>query len=412
MQYIFTLGGWDGVECRSDVAIYSPDGAPSTHLAQNARSMLSPRDGMASVFVDGDVLALGGTDGSNYLASCEAYSPSSPRFPVWTNLAAMGTSRAFHAAAAERDKVYVLGGQGSQTGPVGAYGDPHAKSRQAQALATCEVLDLERGEWCVIGDMPSVRTMHAGATAAGRVLAIGGREGKFEQGQALSSVVALDPRDGKWREVAPMAEQRFGCAATTCDGVVYVFGGKGTAFPLATAEIYDPRADKWESIEPMRNERVFPCAAAMGAFVYVLCGFNRTNEVHDVEEWSHATRRWRTSNFKLHVDQQSIEDQRTAIQDAEDKVYLLEFDYNMAEAERIRKTMLPLLRTRLDLAAEGRLHLWKGGLPQTDSLLGTRHLSAQTIIPPATLEFLKQRERDREEEANQPPPGAEAKTKS
>ena len=33
-----------------------------------------------------------------------------------------------------REKVYVLGGQGSQTGPVGAYGDPHAKSRQALVL--------------------------------------------------------------------------------------------------------------------------------------------------------------------------------------------------------------------------------------------------------------------------------------
>jgi hypothetical protein len=33
--------------------------------------MLSPRDALATVFVDGDIIALGGTDGSNYLASCE-----------------------------------------------------------------------------------------------------------------------------------------------------------------------------------------------------------------------------------------------------------------------------------------------------------------------------------------------------
>ena len=32
--------------------------------------------------------------------------------------------------------------------------------------------------------------------------------------------------------------------------------------------------------------------------------------------------------------------------EAEDKVYLLEFDCKMAEAESIRKTVLPLLRTR------------------------------------------------------------------
>ena len=46
MQYIFTLGGWDGAQCRSDVAIYSPDGAPSTHLAPNASEspLMSSRD--------------------------------------------------------------------------------------------------------------------------------------------------------------------------------------------------------------------------------------------------------------------------------------------------------------------------------------------------------------------------------
>jgi len=39
MQYIFALGGWDGATCRSDVAIYSPDGAPSSHLAPNASKL-------------------------------------------------------------------------------------------------------------------------------------------------------------------------------------------------------------------------------------------------------------------------------------------------------------------------------------------------------------------------------------
>lgn len=50
--------------------------------------------------------------------------------------------------------------------------------------------------------------------------------------------------------------------------------------------------------------------------------------------------------FSLDVQMLIIRCLLVGFADAEDKVYLLEFDYNMAEAERIRKTMLPLLRTR------------------------------------------------------------------
>jgi len=78
MQYVFVMGGWNGVSCNSDIAVYSPDGAPSAHMAPNARNMLSPRDALASAVVDHDVLALGGHDGSNYLASCEIYTASTP----------------------------------------------------------------------------------------------------------------------------------------------------------------------------------------------------------------------------------------------------------------------------------------------------------------------------------------------
>ena len=98
-----------------EIALYSPDGAPSAHMAPNARRMLSQRDALASVVVDHEVLVLGGHDGSNYLASCEIYTASTPgsgRFTSWTLLPAMGTTRAFHAAGAIRKKVFAFGGQG------------------------------------------------------------------------------------------------------------------------------------------------------------------------------------------------------------------------------------------------------------------------------------------------------------
>ena len=74
-----------------------------------ARNMLSPRDALTSAVVEHDLLAIGGHDGSNYLASCEIYTASTPgagRFTAWTLLPAMGTTRAFHATAAIRRKVF------------------------------------------------------------------------------------------------------------------------------------------------------------------------------------------------------------------------------------------------------------------------------------------------------------------
>ena len=59
MQYVFVMGGWDGMACSSEIAVFSPDGAPSSHMAPKARNMLSPRDALSSVVVGHDVIALG-----------------------------------------------------------------------------------------------------------------------------------------------------------------------------------------------------------------------------------------------------------------------------------------------------------------------------------------------------------------
>jgi hypothetical protein len=118
MQYVFILGGYDGERCSGDVALFSPDGAPSSHLAPGARTMLSPRDGLASAFAEGNLIAIGGHDGTNYLASSEILSTSSPgagRFKEWTALPGLGYSRAMHAASCidngYRARVFAFGGQ-------------------------------------------------------------------------------------------------------------------------------------------------------------------------------------------------------------------------------------------------------------------------------------------------------------
>ena len=238
MQYVAALGGWHGGGCGREVATYSPDGASSAHMAPDARHMLSPRDALASACLGCELIAIGGHDGSNYIASCEVYSASTPghgRFPRWTWIPSLSASRAFHAATTARGRVLVFGGQGSRTGKPGGYGD--APVREAMVLSSCEVMDEQLQGWSSAPELPSPRTMMAGASTIDRHFCIGGRTGKFDQSPALDSVLALDLRMKSWMQLPSLREKKYGAAAASWNGRVYVFGGHDLAKPLSTVEV-------------------------------------------------------------------------------------------------------------------------------------------------------------------------------
>ena len=217
------------MSCNNDIAVYSPDGAPSGHMAPGARRMLSPRDALAAVTVEHDVLALGGHDGSNYLASCEIYTASTPgtgRFPGWTLLPAMETTRAFHGAGAIRRKVFAFGGQGSKSGPAGAYGTGSLaeRARTASVTSSLEILDLEGGIW-VEDALPTARTMVTGRAAASACFASVGARASSRRAMCCLSA-GLRPPHAQWEELPPLRHRRYGAGAVAMGGCVY--GAAGT----------------------------------------------------------------------------------------------------------------------------------------------------------------------------------------
>jgi len=234
------------------------------------------------------------------------------------------------------------------------------------------------------------------------VFAIGGRDGKFDYGSVHGSVFAWDLRQKNWEEVAPLQHDRFGCAAAVVDDSIYVFGGKdGAGVTLQTVERFDHRTGTWAWSEAMGNDRVFPQAVVMGSFVFVIAGHNRTSEVTEVEEWSHSTQRWRRiQHFRVHAMEEEIRQAESEIQTCTDDIYLLEQDVRLEEADKLRKLSLPLLQNRLTLAKVGKLRPWVGGPPR-DSLLGMRHVSAQTVLPGSTVDLLRERARRAEQLAQQ-----------
>ena len=96
---------------------------------------------------------------------------------------------------------------------------------------------------------------------AGRVYAVGGMT---KERQRLRSVVALDPREGLWREVAPMCVPRSSCGAASLHGRLFAAGGNaGDSYFHATVEAYVPEADKWQSCAPFSQGRSSLALAAV-----------------------------------------------------------------------------------------------------------------------------------------------------
>lgn len=97
--------------------------------------------------------------------------------------------------------------------------------------------------------------------AAGRVYAVGGMT---KERQRLRSVVALDPREGQWREVAPMCVPRSSCGVASLHGRLFAAGGNaGDSQFHATMEAYAPEADKWQSCAPFSQGRSSLALAAI-----------------------------------------------------------------------------------------------------------------------------------------------------
>lgn len=80
----------------------------------------------------------------------------------------------------------------------------------------------------------------------------------------LSSVVAMDPREGQWRELAPMSVRRSSCGVALLHGRLYVAGGNaGDSLFHASVEAYMPEADRWQSCAPFSQGRSSLALAAV-----------------------------------------------------------------------------------------------------------------------------------------------------
>ncbi len=182
--------------------------------------MPTPRQALSTCVVDGKIYAIGGWDGTRTVATVEQYDPTTD---TWTIKADMPTARFYPCGAVVKDKIYVIGGIYSETGPV---------------LQTVEEYDPVTDTWTQKMDMPTARCRFATGAVAGKIYAIGGG---LVSGAPFASIEQYDPMTDSWMPKSPMPTARRALAASVVDAKILAIGGIGSSgtTALSTVEEYD-----------------------------------------------------------------------------------------------------------------------------------------------------------------------------
>jgi hypothetical protein len=133
------------------------------------------------------------------------------------------------------------------------------------------VYDPARDTWSQLPDLPRPRDHFQAVVAAGRLFAIGGRQGDL--GTELAETDAYDFAEGTWESnLAPIPTRRGGFAAAALGTDVYVIGGETPEATSSSVEVYDTRRDAWRVADPIPTARHGIQAAVCGGGLFVAAG--------------------------------------------------------------------------------------------------------------------------------------------
>ena len=226
---IYAIGGdWISISNAGPsivVQVYDP----SADSWQTQTSLPTGRsDASAAVDATGTIYIIGGFDGVAFqtLGSVATRTTSSA---TWSALSGpMTTARSLHASAVLPDgKIYVVGGT------------PGVGDAELDAF---EVRQPGTSGWHTLPAMPTPRKLLAAAGLGSRLYAIGGNRYNGAGISYTSVVEAFDPGTQTWSQVTSLPTGRWGHAAVTLGGKIYVIGGhrQDTDAMTATLDVYTP----------------------------------------------------------------------------------------------------------------------------------------------------------------------------
>ena len=201
-----------------------------------------------------------------------------PATNTWANLPAMPTARMGLTLTAWGGKLYAIGGR--------------TDGYSVSAVGTVDIYDPATGVWTTGAPMPTAR-FHAGAAATGSAIVVAG--GDFET-NVLATVEAYLPDTDTWQARAPMPAPRSQLTLQTIGNTVYAVGGYGGLLPqwVATVSAYDPLTNQWSARQPMSTPRTFAATAVVDGVLLAAGGENVNRALDVLERYDPLTDTWRT----------------------------------------------------------------------------------------------------------------------
>tara|TARA_R110000824_G_scaffold399843_1_gene605944 strand:+ start:31023 stop:32036 length:1014 start_codon:yes stop_codon:yes gene_type:complete len=190
--------------------------------------------------------------GSTLISESAAFWIYDIRTGSWNAAPDMPGTRVGLSLAAVGDKIYAIGGRGSN--PSRVY-----------------VFDLGKAEWTTLpAANPSPRSAAASVVVGDDIYLIGGASG----GRASARVDILDASRGVWRSGPSLPSPREGHVAALLDGAIHVSGGQSVSPPKTYPEhfVLDVKKGQWRKASPLPTPRHGAIAAATDNKLFVVGG--------------------------------------------------------------------------------------------------------------------------------------------
>jgi Bacterial Ig-like domain (group 3)/Kelch motif len=211
-----------------------------THGGPSAPDAVSIRSELAGATDGSKHYAIGGR-GATTLTDVEVFDPSTN---TWSAKTPMPSARAGLAAVFVNGKIYAIGGRDQDTYGAGTLQNAN------------EAYDIGTDTWATKASMPTpLSDIYATVAFNGKIYVFGGATG---QSGVSNLVQIYDPVADSWTTGTPMPTARGAAMAAVIDGRIAVFGGVSdavgscnvsacTSANLAVTEVYDPGTDAWSS---------------------------------------------------------------------------------------------------------------------------------------------------------------------
>lgn len=213
----------------------------------------TPRYHHATAALAGKIYVLAGStrgEPRDWLGTVEEFDPANGE---WRTRAPLPGPRRNTGAVTLDDRIYVLGGEGADTGamPIVRY-DPHADRWTTMRAAT-----RVRQCW--------------GAQAIGGKIYILGNTGLEEPPDVMLDI--YDPITDTITARTPLPRPRMAFATAVVNGKLLVLGGSpGNNVPLGYTDLYDPATDSWAPGPDLPEPKCWLGALTLDETLYVLGG--------------------------------------------------------------------------------------------------------------------------------------------